>query len=476
MVISCELHYMSSATAIDNMVASVLAKLSNNLEPAALLLALNSNKGNLDNDTLCHAYYTVYYGREKPKSSVLPSTSSLMGLYGRSDTPSLPPPVVVQTDPAVYASDVCDVVLQYNDVVPQHVFRHAIRNVHPHELKNDYYHRDEICGFPFDAYLGMVNARLHAYFSSNRNLDDVLSGIKKCLCLRMLSNNMYHYRDHPAGLVLDPAIVKLMQFYTLTGFLHPSSEEAFGKHAHMIRKYKQLQKIIEELTSPNSKKHAKARPIDSISIVTVEPAHFEIEIGGHKYRLTQVQDLQAFIQPPRSRFIPVVAPRMSGKEMIHKMDEYMHPSAARLAFDEGIRFMTVLMTRLDTEKNKLHPRELYELIRELGKLYEITLEQFIELMKTRANTLADDETIFRMMEKMDEYDAQYRPTKTNPTKRYLKKLSKLHFPSSPRSPRSPPRSSRKRKREEGGGARSKTNKSKTRRSKTNKSKTRRSKS
>jgi hypothetical protein len=162
---------------------------------------------------------------------------------------------------------------------------------------------------------------------------------------------------------------------------------------------------------------------------------------------------------------------MSGKEMIHKMDEYMHPSAARLAFDEGIRFMTVLMTRLDTEKNKLHPRELYELIRELGKLYEITLEQFIELMKTRANTLADDETIFRMMEKMDEYDAQYRPTKTNPTKRYLKKLSKLHFPSSPRSPRSPPRSSRKRKREEGGGARSKTNKSKT-----NKSKTRRSKS
>lgn len=462
-------------------VAALLGRLPNNLEPHALLSSLNATlgKGGMDNDMLGHAYYTLYYGHVKTFASFRPISSTLFGalvaeMYAKSAKPkSLH--VVEQTDPAVYASDVCDAILQYNDVVPPDVFCQAIRNVHPHELKNDYYHRDEICGFPFDAYLGMVNTRLHAYFSSNLNLDDVLSGIKKCLCLRMLSNNMYHYRDHPAGLVLDPAIVKLMQFYTLTGFLHPSSEEAFGKHAHMIRKYKQLQKIIEELTSPNSKKHAKARPIDSISIVTVEPAHFEIEIGGHKYRLTQVQDLQAFIQPPRSRFIPVVAPRMSGKEMIHKMDEYMHPSAARLAFDEGIRFMTVLMTRLDTEKNKLHPRELYELIRELGKLYEITLEQFIELMKTRANTLADDETIFRMMEKMDEYDAQYRPTKTNPTKRYLKKLSKLHFPSSPRSPRSPPRSSRKRKREEGGGARSKTNKSKTRRSKTNKSKTNKSK-
>jgi hypothetical protein len=453
-------------------VAALLGRLPNNLEPHALLSSLNATfgKGGMDNNTLGHAYYTLYYGYVNQFASyVRPESIALFGMFHAAaisaksaKQPSLH--VVEQTNPAVYASSVCDAILQYNDVVPPDVFCQAIRNVHPHELKNVYYHRDEICGFPFDAYLGMVNARLHAYFSDNRNLDDVLSGIKKCLCLRMLSNNLYHYRDHHAGLVLDPAIVKLMQFYTLTGFLHPSSEEAFGKHLHMILKYKQLQKIIEELISPNFKKHAKARQIDSISIVTVEPSYFEIAIGGHKYRFNQVQDLQAFIQ---SRFGPVVAPRMSGKEMIHKMDEYMHPSAARLAFDEGIRFMTVLMTRLDTEKNKLTDHDLYELIRDLGKLYEITSEPYMELMKTRTNTLDDDVTMVRMMEKMDEYDAQYRPTKTNPTKRYLKKLSKLHFPSSPRSPHSPrsPRYSRKRKREEGGGAKTKNRKTKHRKTK-----------
>jgi hypothetical protein len=315
----------------------------------------------------------------------------------------------------------------------------------------------------------MVNARLQEYFSANRNLDDVLSGIKKCLCLRMLSNNMYYYRDNPADLAgLDPAIAKLMQFYTLTDFLHESSREAFGKHVHMIRKYKQLQNVIEELISPNFKKYANTMSPNIVSIVTVEPAYFEIAIGGLTSRFNQVQDLQAFIQPPRSRarFNPVVAPRMSGKEMIHKMDEYMHPSAARLAFDEGIRFMTVLMTRLDTEKN---PENLPELIRELGKLYEITLEPFMVLKKNRMNTSADDETIFRMMQKMDEYDVQYRPTKTNPMRRYLNKLqlqfrSPRRSPSSPSSPRSPSSpsspSSRKRKRDENGGARTKSKRSK----------------
>jgi hypothetical protein len=451
-------------------VASVLANLPNDLEPVALLATFDAlpTKGGMDNDTLGHAYYTVYYGHVKPPFSPRASVStSLLALY--SIQKSKPKPkslrVVEQTEPAVYASAVCDAVLQYNDVIPPDVFCQAIRNVHPHELKGDYYHLAEICGDTFDTRLEMVNARLQEYFSANRRLDDVLSGIKKCLCLRMLSNNMYYYRDRDKLAGVDPAIAKLMQFYTLTGFLHLSSEEAFGKHAHMIRKYKQLQNVIEELISPNFKKYANTMSPNIVSIVTVEPAYFEIAIGGLTSRFNQVQDLQAFIQPPRSRarFNPVVAPRMSGKEMIHKMDEYMYPSAARLAFDEGIRFMTVLMTRLDTEKN---PENLPELIRELGKLYEITLEPFMVLREAKMNTPADDEIIFRMMQKMDEYDVQYRPTKTNPMRRYLNKLQ-LQFRSSPRSPRSPrspsspssPRS-RKRKREERGGARTKSKRSK----------------
>ena len=233
-------------------VASVLAKLPNDLEPAALLATFDAlpTKGGMDNDTLGHAYYTVYYGHVKPPFSPRASVStSLLALY--SIQKSKPKPkslrVVEQTEPAVYASAVCDAVLQYNDVIPPDVFCQAIRNVHPHELKGDYYHLAEICGDTFDTRLEMVNARLQEYFSANRRLDDVLSGIKKCLCLRMLSNNMYYYRDRDKLAGVDPAIAKLMQFYTLTDFLHESSREAFDAHLHMIGKYNALKMFIDKV-------------------------------------------------------------------------------------------------------------------------------------------------------------------------------------------------------------------------------------
>ena len=457
MVISCELHYMSSATAIDNMVASVLAKLSNNLEPAALLLALNSNKGNLDNDTLCHAYYTVYYGREKPKSSVLPSTSSLMGLYGRSDTPSLPPPVVVQTDPAVYASDVCDVVLQYNDVVPQHVFRHAIRNVHPHELKNDYYHRDEICGFPFDAYLGMVNARLHAYFSSNRDLDDVLSGIKKCLCLRILSSNMYYYRDNPAG--LDPAINHLLQFYTLTNFLHASSPDAYRNHLHMIMKYKQLKELIEELIKPEFKQFLRATNCRFDEIVRVEPGDFDVRIRDVSRDAVHVLPhtlpiLQAWVAS-RNRPVP---PRMSSSDMVHKVQSHLLDPNPRTAFDEGIRFMKLVMDGV--KKRELPLKSVFD---DLYKIYERTVDALILLHERNMHKDSDDEELFTMMKQMDKYTRKYRPRRLTSGMVDWSQFEPARSPSPltrkrARSPSSP--HSRKRSRGRGGA---RINRSKTRR-------------
>jgi len=237
-------------------VAAVLENLENNLEPAALLARFDAHtmvsKGDLDDNTLGHAYYTVYYGHVKPAHSPIsarPSRKTLIELYAPRKTKPSPTSlsVVEQTNPAVYASNVCDEILQYNHVVPPPVFCRAIRNVHPRELKNDYYHDPNICGATFEEHLAMVNRRLRAYFSSNRDLDDVLSGIKKCLCLRMLSSNMYYYRDNPAG--LDPEIAKLMQFYTLTDFLHASSPDAYRNHLHMIRKYNALKIFIDKLVA-----------------------------------------------------------------------------------------------------------------------------------------------------------------------------------------------------------------------------------
>ena len=407
----------TSETKINARVAQFLAKLPTNLEPDALLRAINKptmgSKGDLDNDTLGHAYYTLYYDLDKPLSSVRPADTSLLGLYSAATSATAAINVVKQTDPAVYVASVCDAILPHTSmIIPAQLFCQVIRNINPHELKNDYYHLPNICGYQFDEYLKIVNARLQEYFTANRSLDDVLSGIKKCLCLRMLSNNMYYYRDHPAGLDIDPAIQKLMQFYTYTDFLHVSSQEAFSNHAHMVRKYKQLQHVIEELISPSFKKYANAMSPNIVRIVTVDPAYFELAIGETKNRFNHVQDLQAFIQPPRAhaRFNPVVPPRMSSSDMVHKVQSHLysdHPSYPsyfsnpRLAFDEGIRFMQLLTTRLDKPLDDRTYNDLF-------KIYELTLEALLSLHKYGTQTDDDDEKFFKMMKKLDRYNLKYR--------------------------------------------------------------------
>ena len=463
----------TSETIINARVAQLLAKLPNNLEPDALLVAINAptmgSKGDLDNDTLGHAYYTLYYGLKRPRSSVRPVVTSLLGLYKLDSAAAAAAEainVVKQTDPAVYVASVCDAILPYTRI-PALLFCQAIRNINPHELKNDYYHLPNICGYQFDEYLKIVNARLQEYFTANRSLDDVLSGIKKCLCLRMLSNNMYYYRDHPAG--LDPAIQKLMRFYTSTDFLHASSQEAFSKHAHMVRKYKQLQHVIEELISPSFKKYANAMSPNIVRIVTVDPAYFELAIGETKNRFNHVQDLHAFIQPPRAhaRFNPVVPPRMSSSDMVHKVQSHLysdHPSYPsyfsnpRLAFDEGIRFMQLLTTRLDKPLDDRTYNDLF-------KIYELTSEALLSLHKYGTQTDDDDEKFFKMMKKMDRYNLKYhRPMLTSG----MVDWSKFAVAGPARSPspltrkrshsRSRSRSPSRSKKRPRGGAKSKTRK------------------
>jgi hypothetical protein len=450
-------------------IVKLLDPLPIHLEPDALLahLAVLHNKGDTDNDTLGHAYYTCFYGKPKIVAQVeKPRASSLLSMYTpkQSAPSSVNVDVVQLTPPTVYVASICDKVNSYvlmNGILPARVFCQVIRDIHPHELRGTYYHDTEICGGTFDSrdaatesepYLTMVNRRLHEYFSSGRSLDDVLSGMKKCLCLRMLSNNMYYYRDNQV--VLDPVIQRLMHFYTLSGFLHLSSQAVFDSHYHMILKYKTLMDLIEEFIKPEFTHFLAVTQCRFDEIARVEPGKFVVRIrddGGIIHILPHTFPmLQAFVSR-RNKPIP---PQLSSTDMIHKMDEYMHPSNPRLAFDEGIRFMNVLIKRLDTEKN---PDDLPELIRALGKLYELTLEPFMVLIKNKMNTPHDDETIFRMMQIIDEYDARYRrPTKTNPMRRYLNKLQLLQFHFSPsprtknRSRSSSPSYSRKRSRNSGG--------------------------
>jgi hypothetical protein len=75
-------------------VASVLENLPNDLEPAALLATFDAlpTKGGMDNDTLGHAYYTVYYGHVKPPFSPLARPiMSLVASYAHAQKPKPKP-------------------------------------------------------------------------------------------------------------------------------------------------------------------------------------------------------------------------------------------------------------------------------------------------------------------------------------------------------------------------------------------------
>lgn len=379
-------------------VDAVLKSLAPNLEPRALL---EISTGAQDINTLGHAYYTHYYGRTfEPLPR--PTSSSLLQLL----TPALPAArannVVNQTDPTVYVASVCDAILPHT-IIPARLFCQAIRNVNPHELKNDYYHLDEICGYPFNEYLErVVNARLRDYFAAGRSLDDVLNGIKKCLCLRILSNNMYYYREHPDE--LDPAIQRLMQFYTLTNFLHDSSQEVFDSHRHMILTYNQLKGVVEELVTPEFKGVLDASQFrfDRVAMHHRNPNQFVVVIsdrGGGMCELLSplLPTLQAFIA---SRIRPI-PPRMTSNDMLHKVRSY---SNKRTMFDEGIRFMKILIQQVKT--GELPLSHVYD---DLTQIYERTADALHHMHKHNQHKDQDDEALFEIMKRMDRYTRTLRP-------------------------------------------------------------------
>jgi len=393
-----------NASATNDRVATVLKSLSLTLEPAELLHAITGHKGDMDINTLGHAYYTVYYNRQRAPLP-LPK-SSLIELYARR---SLPPPpsleVVKPTKPQDYIAS-CDAILRLlpNMVIPPQMFCQAIRNVHPHELKNDYYHLDEICGYPFNKYLErVVNARLRDYFAAGRSLDDVLNGIKKCLCLRILSNNMYYYREHPDE--LDPAIQRLMQFYTLTNFLHDSSQEVFDSHRHMILNYNQLKGVVEELVTPEFKGvlDASQFSFDRVAMHHRNPNKFVVVISDPGGRMRELPSpllptLQAFVAS-RTRPIP---PRMTSNDMLHKVQ--LSYSNKRRMFDEGIRLMKVLITQVKTRELPLS--HAYD---DLSKIYEHTAYALRKLHKHNQHNDQDDEAFFEITKQMDRYTRKLRP-------------------------------------------------------------------
>jgi hypothetical protein len=444
----------TSATAVR--VATLLDPLPIDLEPAALLDRLTQlhNKGDKDNDTLGHAYYTYFYGKPKIVAQVeKPPSSSLLSMYtNKQSAPSSVNVGVVQlTPPTVYVASICDEVNSYvmrGGIIPAQVFCRVIRDIHPHELRGTYYHDTEICGDSFENYLIMVNIRLREYFSSGRSLDDVLSGMKKCLCLRMISRNIYHYRDHPAELA-DPAIQMLMQFYTLTNFIHASSQEVFNSHYPMILKYNQLMGLVEEFIKPEFKRFLHGNRCSFYKITQVKTTDFEVAVcddDGTIYTLP-LNTLPALRAVVLSRIRPI-PPQLSSNDMVHKVQShFLNP---RTMFDEGIRFIKILMNRLKNYKTYKVP--LKDMYNDLFQIYELTAYALRSLHEQRMHQVNDDTQFFTITQQMDTYNQIYHRPKLNAN---MVDWSVTGPPTRKRSPSRSRSPSYSRKRRRGrGGARS----------------------
>jgi hypothetical protein len=463
-------------------IVQLLDPLPIHLEPAALLESLTQlhHKGNTDNDTLGHAYYTRFYGKQKTFAQVeKPRASSLLSMFtpkqrAQSAAVNAGVDVVQLTPPTVYVASICDEVNSYvlmNGILPAHVFCQAIRDIHPHELRGTYYHDAEICGGTFDRrdaategepYLTMVNRRLRDYFWSGYSLDDVLSQMKKCLCLRMLSNNMYYYRDHPDALDLDPAIQRLMGFYTLSGFLHASSQDMFDSHYHMILKYNQLLNLVEVCITPAFAQILHRMRCSFHAITRVESNRFEVTVrddGGAVYALhpNTLPALQALVLT----HVRPIPPQLSSTDMVHMVQaRYSNP---RTVFDEGIRFIKILMNRLKNYKTYKVP--LKDIYGDLYQIYELTVDALRSLHEQNMHRVNDDKEFLTIMQKMDRYNQIYHRAKLNASMVDWSVAAPPHSHSPSKRFRSPSPSYSMKRRRLNGGAKSTAKKfTKTRKS------------
>jgi hypothetical protein len=226
----------------------------------------------------------------------------------------------------------------------------------------------------------------------------------------------------------------------------------------MIRKYKQLKELMEEFIKPEFKRFLHETKCAFGAIRMVEPMNFIVVIhdvaNGTPHELPQTLPVLQALVESRNRPVP---PRMSSSDMVHKVQShFLNP---RIAFDEGIRFMQLLTTRLDNGELTLDIT-----YNDLYTIYERIVDALLLLRTHGEQRDQDDEEFLKIMKKMDKYR---RPMLTSG----MVDLSKFAVAGPARSRSSSP----SKKSRDRGGAKSKTrrSKSKTRRSK---SKTRRSKS
>lgn len=251
---------------------SVISHLQTNLTPQALHEQLLKSRIPLgiDLNDLGHAYYGYYWkqgsvanqaqqgskdqiiARIRANQAQLGSKDQIIAQIRANQANKFNEPLQVPnpTAPGDEPHDrVCDVDYGPNYVMSPHVFAEALRTISPKEMMSQYYHHRLICHNNFNDFLTHMNQTLRTYFETpayevGSEMNELLNGIIKCICLRVLSSSSYHYAYKANHILNDVAMKHLLEFYQITRLIHPWNEISFMQHVHMIRKYDVLKNFI----------------------------------------------------------------------------------------------------------------------------------------------------------------------------------------------------------------------------------------
>ena len=189
---------------------NLLSQLAPHLPHDALLNKLTEKHVPIANlNELGHAYYNHYYNRAPPSFAPLPrpSSSSIVASHNPPRIRLLKLPDFVRvTDHVTPAHDACNIVHDAHYIMKPEDFIRALKNIHPTEMTGAYYHNEHICDVSFESILMRVNDTVISLFKGNQVihvLQKLLSGIEKCMCLRVLSRNAYYYGHRAAHLIHD---------------------------------------------------------------------------------------------------------------------------------------------------------------------------------------------------------------------------------------------------------------------------------
>lgn len=337
------------------------------------------------------------------------------------------------TEHAEPAHGSCDIEYLNGFKMTPEQLTEALRNIHPFEMMSSYYHNKNVCDDDFRASLLKVEREVTSYFEERDNtLNQLLSGLKKCICLRALSNNAYYYA-HTAieQLSAYPDMQELLKFYVMSDLIHAWNEQKYESHLHMIVKYNELTQLVERvLRVPQTFLSADDFEFDSIEILFGRLVFWVWDNLYENARMFEWSDFPSFANDrvrkafkKRLQSMKISAEQLrlartiQVNEFLHDLQRNYFNRDLKSVLDRGIHHLSEVIKNMNQGKTRLNESTYTD----LHKMFEITYEKLIEFLST--NDLPPDvetkyvDAVIQIMEKIDEINIMKKMKKNGGSKK-----------------------------------------------------------